>query len=116
MGIAGHRTTYLAPFRHLDALHRGDRIVLRMPYGTFTYRVISSNVVSPQDTAVLHRVGDEHRLVLTACTPLYSAAQRLVVTALLSRATPRVLRERGSGQRLWSDMRNEQPYSGQSAR
>jgi sortase A len=116
VGIAGHRTTYLAPFRHLDALHRGDRIRLLMPYGTFTYRVISSNVVSPQDTAVLRRVGHEHRLALTACTPLYSAAQRLVVTALLSRATPRALHAPASGHGLWSDMRKEQPYRGRSAR
>ena len=115
VAIAGHRTTYLAPFRHLDALHHGDRIVLLMPYGTFTYRVISSNVVSPRDTAVLRRVGHQHRLVLTACTPLYSAAQRLVVTAVLSRATPLAFRASASGHRLRNDMRNEHPYTGQRA-
>ena len=116
VAIAGHRTTYLAPFRHLDALRRGDRVVLQMPYGTFTYRVISSTVVSPQDTAVLRRVGHQHRLVLTACTPLYSAAQRLVVTAVLSRATPPPAPASGSDHRLRIDMRGEQPYRGQRAR
>jgi sortase A len=39
VAIAGHRTTYLAPFRHLDALGPGDRIVVKMPYGLFTYVV-----------------------------------------------------------------------------
>ena len=39
MAIAGHRTTYGAPFRNIDKLDAGDRIELRMPYGRFTYRV-----------------------------------------------------------------------------
>jgi sortase A len=85
VGIAGHRTTYLAPFRHIDDLGRGDRIVLRMPYGTFAYTVAGTKVVSPADVGVLrHRSGDW--LVLTACHPLYSAAQRIVVSARLTRA------------------------------
>jgi sortase A len=85
VGIAGHRTTYLAPFRHIDALARGDRIELRMPYGTFAYSVAGTKIVSPRDVGVLrHRSGDW--LVLTACHPLYSAAQRIVVSARLVRA------------------------------
>ena len=32
VGIAGHRTTYLAPFRHIDSMEKGDRIYLEMPY------------------------------------------------------------------------------------
>jgi sortase A len=85
VGIAGHRTTYLAPFRHIDALARGDRIELRMPYGTFAYSVAGTKIVSPRNVGVLrHRSGDW--LVLTACHPLYSAAQRIVVSARLVRA------------------------------
>jgi sortase A len=80
--IAGHRTTYGAPFRHLDALRRGDAITLRLPYGTFRYAVEGHRVVAPDDLAVLRRLGRE-RLVLSACHPLYSAAQRIVVTARL---------------------------------
>jgi sortase A len=83
VGIAGHRTTYLAPFRHIDDLERGDEIVLRMPYGIFRYRVEGSSVVSPTDTASLRRVGHD-RLALTTCTPPFSAAKRLVVNARLS--------------------------------
>jgi sortase A len=82
--IAGHRTTYGAPFRHIDALRRGDPIRLELPYGTFTYRVTGSRVVAPADVAVARSRRGATRLVLTACTPLFSAAQRLVVEARLS--------------------------------
>jgi sortase A len=80
--IAGHRTTYGAPFRHLDALHRGDAITLRLPYGTFRYAVEGRRIVYPKDVGVLRRVGHD-RLVLSACHPLFSAARRIVVLARL---------------------------------
>jgi sortase A len=80
VGIAGHRTTFLAPFRRLDRLNRGEQIVLTMPYGRFTYTVEDSVVVSPSKGTVLRRVNHD-RLVLTTCTPLFSAAKRLVITA-----------------------------------
>jgi sortase A len=67
--IAGHRTTYGAPFRHLDALRRGDAITLRL--------------VAPGDLSVLRPAGHE-RLVLSACHPLFSAARRIVVLARLT--------------------------------
>lgn len=83
VAIAGHRTTYLAPFRHLDGLHHGDRIVLSMPYGRFDYRVQYTRVVTPNAWWITRNVGYD-RLVLSACNPLYSAAQRIVVLAKLS--------------------------------
>ena len=82
VGIAGHRTTYLAPFRRIDELRSGDEIVVRMPYGRFRYRVEGSIVVSPQDSTSLRGVRHD-RLALTTCTPLFSAAKRLIVTARL---------------------------------
>jgi sortase A len=85
--IAGHRTTWLAPFRHIDALRPGQPIVLEMPYARFTYRVIGSRVVLPTDVSVLDPVGYS-RLVLSACTPLFSASHRLIVFARLSSTTP----------------------------
>ncbi|HWI71986.1 MAG TPA: class E sortase, partial [Baekduia sp.] len=88
VGIAGHRTTYGAPFRHLDALRRGDAITITMPYGKFTYRVEGTRIVKPGDVSALQPAGRQ-RLALTACHPLYSAAQRLVVLARLTEATPR---------------------------
>jgi sortase A len=81
--IAGHRTTYGAPFRSIDALRRGDPITLRMPYGTYRYAVEATRIVAPDDLSVLRRVHHD-RLVLSACTPLFSAAQRIVVFARLT--------------------------------
>jgi len=85
--IAGHRTTYLAPFRHVDQLGRGDQIRIEMPYGTFTYVVEGHRIVSPNDLGVLRRVGYD-RLVLSACHPLFSASHRIVVFARLQRVVP----------------------------
>jgi sortase A len=84
VAIAGHRTTYGAPFRRIDQFDRGDRIELRMPYGRFTYRVERTRIVPPTAVSVTDRVAYD-RLVLTACHPLYSAAQRIVVFARLER-------------------------------
>lgn len=85
VGIAGHRTTYGAPFRNLDKLERGDEITVEMPYATFTYRVERTRIVLPSATWVVRRVGHD-RLVLTACHPKYSAAKRIVVFAREVRA------------------------------
>jgi sortase A len=80
--IAGHRTTYGAPFRHLDALRPGDVISVRLPYGSFRYAVEGTRIVDPGDLSVLRRVHHD-RLVLSACHPLFSAARRIVVLARL---------------------------------
>jgi sortase A len=85
--VAGHRTTYGAPFRQIDKLERNDTIELEMPYGTFTYVVQGQKIVPPTDLSVLDRVGYD-RLVLTACHPLYSAAKRIVVFARLTKSVP----------------------------
>lgn len=87
VAIAGHRTTYLAPFRHIDALRPGDRIVLQMPYARFVYEVQMHRVVLPTALWVTRDVGYE-RLVLSACNPLYSAAQRIIVFARLRSVAP----------------------------
>jgi sortase A len=87
VAIAGHRTTYLAPFRHINDLDRGDRIMVQMPYGLFTYVVQYRQIVQPTALWVTRNVGYE-RLVLSACNPLYSAAQRIIVFARLKSVTP----------------------------
>jgi sortase A len=87
VAIAGHRTTYGAPFRRLDDLEPGDAIELETPYGRFTYRVERTRVVAPSEVWVVRRVAYD-RLVLTACHPLYSAAERIAVSARLERAVP----------------------------
>jgi sortase A len=87
VGIAGHRTTHGAPFRNIDDLKRGDRVEVEMPYGTFVYRVERSRIVKPTDVWVKNRVGYD-RLILSACHPLYSAAERIVVFARFVRREP----------------------------
>jgi sortase A len=86
--IAGHRTTYLAPFRHIDELSSGDRIVLTMPYGRFTYTVTGRRVVLPGAVGTAVDPVGHPRLVLSACTPLFSASHRILVFARLTSSTP----------------------------
>jgi sortase A len=88
VAIAGHRTTYGAPFRRLDKLSPGDRVEVSMPYGRFVYRVEQRRIVPPTAVWVTKRVGYD-RLVLSACHPLYSAAKRIVVFARLVDTRPR---------------------------
>jgi len=84
VAIAGHRTTYLAPFRKINEIQDGDEIRIEMPYAAFTYTVEKHEVVDPGDVGIIKPVG-YGRLVLTACHPLYSAAQRWAVFAKLER-------------------------------
>jgi len=85
--IAGHRTTYGAPFRRIDQVERGDRVIVDMAYGRFLYRVEGTKVVDDQDLSVLDRRPYD-RLVLSACHPLYSAAQRVIAFARFERRLP----------------------------
>jgi sortase A len=93
--IAGHRTTYGAPFGEIDQLAPGDQIVVTTLAGRFEYRVIGADriapegdpasghlIVEPTDVWVLDDYGD-HRLTLTACHPKYSARERIIVAAEL---------------------------------
>ena len=91
--IAGHRTTYGAPFGRIDELAPGDRIIVETLQGTFVYRVvqhsddlagrgIGHSIVAPSAVEVLDDYGD-NRLTLTSCHPKYSSRQRIVVQATL---------------------------------
>lgn len=90
VGIAGHRTTYGAPFNRIDELQPGDEILLSTSQGSFTYEVVpapgSTNqawyTVAPSQVEVLEDFGD-NRVTLTACHPKYSAKQRIIVHAVL---------------------------------
>jgi sortase A len=79
--IAGHRTTYGAPFNRLDELDPGDEILVQTLQGNFRYRVTEEIVVDPSQIEVLDPTPDRATLTLTTCNPKYSAAQRLVVKA-----------------------------------
>jgi sortase A len=81
--IAGHRTTYGAPFYRLDELQPGDDIDVTTTAGRFHYSVIESKVVKPSEVSVLDPTPD-NRLTLTTCTPRYSASRRLIVVGRLT--------------------------------
>lgn len=81
--IAGHRTTYGAPFYDLDKLTAGDKILVSTNAGQFLYVVDHSAVVKPTDVAVIGPTSD-NRLTLTTCNPRFSATTRLIVVATLS--------------------------------
>ena len=79
--IAGHRTTYGAPFNRLDELTPGDEILVTTVQGRFRYIVSDEDgdgngnqIVLPSQVEVLQDFGD-NRLTLTACHPKYSARQ-----------------------------------------
>jgi sortase A len=103
--VAGHRTTYLAPFNKIDTLRSGDAIVLETKEMWFTYTVEDTpgakgyphvpfqEIVDPGDVAVAYPVPDQPNesakpslklLTFTSCNPKYSAAQRIVVHAVLT--------------------------------
>jgi sortase A len=84
--IAGHRTTYSAPFGDLDQLGEGDLIRITTVRGTVSYRMYDHLVVQPTDVYVLDP--DPNRtatLTLTTCDPKFSAAHRLIIRAELQR-------------------------------
>lgn len=104
VAIAGHRTTFGAPFLDVDKLKAGNIIELQMPYGRFTYTVTHTEIIAPNDWSILEygaaeptRAGRQRvkttrqcngtceHLVLTACHPKYSAAKRIAVYARLSK-------------------------------
>jgi sortase A len=81
--IAGHRTTYLAPFNRIDELGDGDRIYVTYPNGSrFVYEYLNTVFVTDDQVEVLDYKFDD-RLTLTACHPKYSASQRIVVSSRL---------------------------------
>ena len=86
--IAGHRTTFLAPFAHIDELQRGDAVTLELPYGTFLYRITGHVVVPADDLARLKSRGFE-TVALQACHPRFFATHRYIAYARPVRVIPR---------------------------
>jgi sortase A len=80
--IAGHRTTYGAPFYNLDQLKPSDPILVTTVQGSFRYEVMETQIVRPSEVSVLDNTPD-NRLTLTTCHPRFSASSRMIVTAKL---------------------------------
>ncbi|MGH2541064.1 MAG: sortase [Actinomycetota bacterium] len=81
VGIAGHRTTYQAPFFDLEQLRAGDEITLRTRDGTYRYEVDRVFVVPSAGSGRVLVQTPRPSLVLTTCNPKYSSSERLIVTA-----------------------------------
>ncbi|HEY7279952.1 MAG TPA: class E sortase [Actinomycetota bacterium] len=81
--ILGHRTTYGGPFRHLDSLQPGDRIVVTMGLGQFSYLVQRTVVLAPESVVVYSTTHPGNYLTLVTSAPAYRATARLVVVARL---------------------------------
>jgi sortase A len=86
--VAGHRTTYLAPFAKIDKLRPGDPVTFVLPYGTFHYEITGHRIVDASDLAVL-RSHHREQLVLQACHPRFFATHRYLAYARLVRVEPR---------------------------
>ena len=85
--VAGHRTTYAAPFSKIDSLRHGDVIRIEMPYGTFTYQVTGSRIVAATDLSVLKSKRYE-QIVLQACHPRFFASHRWITYGRLTKVDP----------------------------
>jgi sortase A len=84
--VAGHRTTYAAPFAAIDTMRQGDKITVVMPYGTFVYKVNRYRIVAADDLSVLRSDAGEE-IALQACHPRFFATQRYIVWAVPTRST-----------------------------
>jgi len=82
--IAGHRTTYGAPFGNLDRVQLGETIIFQTNTNEYKYKVVDVQIVSPTDNFVLQNYGDD-RITLTTCHPKFSAKQRLIVVGQLEK-------------------------------
>jgi sortase A len=83
--VAGHRTTYSAPFSRIDALRKGDEVRAEMPYGTFTYEVTGHRIVEATDLSVLRSKPFE-QIALQACHPRFFASHRWIAYGKLVKA------------------------------
>lgn len=87
LAIAGHRTSYGAPFEHLDELRYGDTVTFRTPQGMFTYMVTSSEIVLASNVDVIRTLDRERaQMTLITCHPKWTSAKRLVVHGELTSA------------------------------
>lgn len=78
--VAGHRTTYGAPFSRIDKLKKGDRVFVDLPYGTIEYAITGSRIVTATQVSVLKSKGFE-QLALQACQPRFFATHRIIAYA-----------------------------------
>lgn len=86
--IAGHRTSYDAPFGNLNTIAIDDVIYITTPKGKFAYTVKEVSIVAPDKTSILANTPKVATLTLITCHPRFSTSQRLIVSAELSTSSP----------------------------
>lgn len=86
LGIAGHRTTYGAPFLQIDRLQPNDEIIVEYGGNRYTYRVERQITVAPERADTLEDAHGARGIALVTCSPPYSAAFRLIVFGTLDQA------------------------------
>lgn len=86
--VAGHRTTYGAPFSRIDRLRKGDRVFVELPYAVFEYAITGHRIVASTQTSVLESKGYE-QLALQACHPRFFASHRYIAYAKPVAVRPR---------------------------
>ena len=85
--IAGHRTTYAAPFSKIESMRQGDLISIEMPYGTFTYTVTGNRIVAASNLSVL-KSNRYEQIALQACHPRFFASHRWITYGRLTKVDP----------------------------
>lgn len=85
--VAGHRTTYGAPFSRIDRMKKGDSVFVELPYATVEYRVTGHRIVAATELSVLKSRGYEE-IALQACEPRFFATHRYIVYAKPVAMTP----------------------------
>lgn len=69
-------------FTNLSLVRQGDIVRVVVLDKTFSYRVVSVDVIEPDDTSLLQPVAGENRLTLFTCTPYGINSHRLLVTGV----------------------------------
>ncbi|QBR75282.1 class E sortase [Microbacterium sediminis] len=94
--LAGHRTTFGKPFADIATLRIGDAIVIETEEGWFTYRFRTLEYVQPNEVDVLLDVPQQpdvpanaRYITLTACSPKFSLAERIVAYGVFESFQPR---------------------------
>ena len=95
VSIAGHRTTFGAPFGRVNELVKGDRIVMKTSRGEFVYLVTGApTIVKASDVDVIRTV-DPTRAILTlvTCHPKWTSENRMIISAELE---PKVIAQKAT--------------------
>ncbi|MGG7619548.1 class D sortase [Bacillus coreaensis] len=79
--LSGHRDTV---FKRVGELELGDELVMKMPYGDTSYKIVNTRIVDADDTSIITLQDQEEQLILTTCYPfgyIGDAPERYIIYA-----------------------------------